>query len=166
MTTKNYSNPTNPLGDRWLGGHHLTSNPPNPSSPVPGEGFTPPLTLLGKPIRAFSRHVGFSLVALWCPGAGQTTARVAAGKPMGCQGSPKGARRHRKTSPRSRNWSAKCAQTAAWGGLGHPLGRPGAAWGDHRENELGEPVFLAQKSRQFWNPRGPNFDNFRWQFSY
>ena len=91
----------------------MSSNPP--SSQFPGEGFTPPLTLLGKHIRAFSRHVGFSLVA--------------ARRPRSCQGSPKGARSIRQRPQAEPIRAQRVPKRRPGMALGTPwdaLGRPGA----------------------------------------
>ena len=57
-----------------------------------------------------------------------------------------------------------------WGGPGATWGGPGpdhgAAWGIRPENEGGQSGFPAQKSTRFWSPRAPNFDHFRYEFSY
>ena len=159
-------NPTSPLGEGGLAAPQ-SKNPSIPSSLLPkGRGLPLPLPCLGNPSGPLFVMWGFLWLPPSRPGARQTTPRVAARRPRGCQGSPKGAKRHQKTTPRRANRSPKGAQTAAWDSLGHPLGRPGAAWCDHHENELGQSFFLAQKWTWFWIPWDPNFDNFRCQFSY
>ena len=94
--------------------------------------------------------------------------------PWGRANNAKGRRREAKRPPRVVKGVQKASNeglsdpkrrpNGGLDGLGHPLGRPGAAWGDHRENELRGSVFPGQKRSRFGSPRGQKIINFRYEF--
>ena len=92
------------------------------------------------------------------------------GTPEGTKGSPNGPQAERKDDPREAKGTPKLLQKEAWGTFGEALGTPGETLGrlaaSGPKTIEGHPFFHLKNRPDLGNPRGQNFDHFRYEFPY